>query len=503
MNLLGRLQKGLLTLSLALLVAFFSIIKLPQVALSYTQSLIAPISRPQGEFLPAGHPRGEREPTTSDWPMYNYDPQGTRYNTKEHLLSPGNVGNLKVQWQFPTSGQVTGTPAVFNNRIYFGDFSGGFYSVDAQTGNQVWKAQVAASVTASALVTPQRIIFGDLAGFIYGLDPETGAVAWKIRPNNHPEAAIFGSGTIVGKHVAIGVASIEELTAASPNYPCCSSRGSVLLLNPTDGKVIWQTYTVSDDEVSNGSSGASVWSTPTYDEELGLIYVTTGNNFSTPTTNTSDAFIALDAKTGSIVWKNQRVPDDTWNYNYPISSEHPDSDFGDSPQIYRLRNGQKVVGAGEKNGFYFVLDAATGKLLNQKQFEPTSGEFGGLFADSAVARGVVYANGSNWPDSNALPIDGSVIAFTGDGKKELWRFSTPSSANISGVAVANGVVYFQSTQNGNLYALDAETGAQLGAFQIGGGTSGPAVSRGHVYIGTGPFALTDVLPGSVLAFTLD
>jgi outer membrane protein assembly factor BamB len=96
-----------------------------------------------------------------------------------------------------------------------------------------------------------------------------------------------------------------------------------------------------------------------------------------------------------------------------------------------------------------------------------------------------------------------VIAFTGDGKKELWRFSTPSSANISGVAVANGVVYFQSTQNGNLYALDAATGAQLGVFQIGGGTSGPAISRGHVYVGTGPLALTDVLPGSVLALSLD
>ena len=484
----GNLRKVLITISLALLIAFLSVLKLPQVALSRVQY------------------SGDWEQKTFDWSMYNYDPHGTRYNTNERLLAANNVGNLKMQWTFTTPTPVTATPSVFEDRVYFGDLSGEFYAVDANTGKQVWKTQVTASVSASALVTPRRVIFGDLAGFIYGLERQTGAVVWKIRPNNYPQAAIWGSGTTIGRYVALGVASNEETAAADPNYDCCSSRGSVVLLDPEDGSLVWQTYTVSESEAAGGSSGASIWSTPTYDEALNLIYVTTGNNFSTPTTDTSDAIIALDARTGKVVWKNQRVADDSWTYRYGNPSpEHPDFDFGDSPQVYRLSNGHYVVGAGNKSGFYFVLDAATGKLLKQNQFE-VGGPFGGLFADTAVARGVVYANTINWPNPPTLPGDGSLVAFTGDATKELWRFNTPGSPNQSGVAVANGVVYFQSLVNGNLYALDAKTGTQLGVFQTGVSASGPAVSRGHVYVGTGdPTYIQNTSsnkPGSVVAFGL-
>ena len=156
----------------------------------------------------------------------------------------------------------------------------------------------------------------------------------------------------------IGVASNEEPEAATEGYPCCSSMGAVLLIDPVKGKILWQTNTISPAELAAGSSGATVWSTPTYDAQLNLIFVTTGNNFSDPATSNSDAIIALNAKTGAIVWRNQRFHDDVWNYTYPTSSEHPDFDFGDSPQVYKLSDGTKVVGAGQKSGFYHVLDAA-------------------------------------------------------------------------------------------------------------------------------------------------
>jgi glucose dehydrogenase len=60
------------------------------------------------------------------------------------------------------------------------------------------------------------------------------------------------------------------------------------------------------------------------------------------------------------VWSNQRTEGDLWNLRFPFSSENPDFDFGDSAQVYTLSNGRKVVGAGQKSGFYHVLDAATG-----------------------------------------------------------------------------------------------------------------------------------------------
>jgi polyvinyl alcohol dehydrogenase (cytochrome) len=187
---------------------------------------------------------------------------------------------------------------------------------------------------------------------------------------------------------------------------------------------------------------------------------------------------------------------------FPHGPEHPDYDIGDSPQIYRLPNGQKVVGAGQKSGFFHVLDAATGALVALDQFVPGS-PGGGLFSDSAVVDGIVYANGSDWPQVvGPPPTMGSLVAFRGDTLEELWRFDVPGTANISGVAVANGVVYFEST-NGNLYALDATTGAALATLPIGAYASGPAIDRGRVFAGTGN-AYTLIFtgtpaPGSIVA----
>lgn len=430
--------------------------------------------------------------------MFNHDVQGSRYNDKEHKLGPANAGQLATKWSFTTPAPVSGTPAVTGCRVYAGDFSGRFYALDAQTGGVHWQAQAAGPVSGSALVEKNRVIFGDLAGFIYGLDKDTGAIAWQVRPNSHPWAAIYGSATPIGKYVAIGVSSNEWFApSVVPGYPCCSFRGSVVLLDPKDGSIVWQTYFITPAESANGSSGAPVWSTPTYDKDLGLIFVTTGNNYNDPPTGLSDSIIALNAETGAIVWANQRYANDSWNVLFPPFPPHPDYDIGDSAQIYRLPNGRKVVGAGQKSGFYHVLDALTGQVVNQRQFE-VAGQFalGGLFADSAVADGVVCANGGNWP------FFGDVIAFNGGATQELWRFNTPGGADLSGVAVANGVVYFSST-DGKLYALRASNGAPLAQLAFGAHTSGPSVSDGRVYVGAGDsisyFFFGVPTPGSIVA----
>jgi polyvinyl alcohol dehydrogenase (cytochrome) len=305
------------------------------------------------------------------------------------------------------------------------------------------------------------------------------------------------------------VASNEEFAAANPSYPCCSTRGSLLLLDPRTGHVIWQTYTVTDAQRASGASGASIWSTPSYDAASKLIYATTGNNFSDPMTVTSDALMAFDAQTGAIRWTNQRTPDDTWNYRYTYTPGHVDADFGDSPQVYLLPGGRKVVGAGQKSGFYHVVDAATGALINQIQVEP-GGTLGGLFSDTAVAEGTVYANGLNWPGFASNPADavgGDLIAIAGDGSHELWRFPTPGSPDAGAVAVANGVVYFISSFSGVLYALDSSTGAPLAGVPLGPipGTSsfdGPSVVNGQVFAGKGLNFGGNSFPGAIIALGL-
>jgi polyvinyl alcohol dehydrogenase (cytochrome) len=436
----------------------------------------------------------------ADWPMYNHDVRGTRHNRAESVLNPHTVAGLHVKWTFPTQGIVNSTPAVAGDVVYAGDNSGAFYSL-GRDGTLLWEQHVGAAITASALVMGDRVLFGDQAGFIHGLDRHSGAILWSVQPNPHPEAAIYGSPTPVGRRVAIGISSNEEAAAGNPGYPCCTFRGSVALLDPADGTVGWQHYFITEAQSKAGASGVGVWATPTYDRDSGLLYVTTGNNYTTPTTGNENAIVALDARSGDVVWVNQRTPDDSWNFRYPISPGHIDADFGDSAQIYWAA-GRKVVGAGQKTGFYFVLDAATGKLINQLQVEP-DGPLGGLFADTAVAGDVVYANGTNWPnaDSGGPPIAGDLIAIAGDGSRELWRSTAPASPDLSGVAVAGGVVYFQSLFNGNLYALDQGSGKVLAQVAIGQAASGPSVSRGQIYVGTGNF-LNAPGPASILALGL-
>ena len=461
----------------------------------------------------------------SDWPMYNHDPRGTRWNRAEHRLGRGSVPELRRQWRFQTDGAVAGTPAVVDGITFAVDSTGTAYAL-TENGREIWRSTVEVStdigpkVTASPLVSEGLVIFGDQAGFVHGLDAETGRERWSVRPNPHPGAVIFSSATPVefetngrGRHaIAVGVSSVEELYAIFADYRCCTFRGSVALIDPEDGDVIWQRYLVDEPEAnsdeSSGPSGAPVWSTPTFDRQSETIYVTTGNNYSLPATDTSDAIVALRAETGRVRWVNQRTENDIANATTPPEDpEHPDYDFGDSPQIYRV-GGRKVVGAGQKSGLYHALGADRGGLINEIRVAPGGG-LGGLFADSAVAESTIYANGTDWPFvyAGGEPRSGSLSAISGDGSRILWHVET-EKPNLSGVAVANDVVYFQSL-DGFLYALDTSSGALLARERTGGQFGGPAISRGRIYLGTGdmlssffnPFHSPG--PGSVVALGVD
>ncbi|MCW3095413.1 MAG: hypothetical protein JWL77_1031 [Chthonomonadaceae bacterium] len=408
-----------------------------------------------------------------DWPMFGHDPLGTRYNTGERRLGPGNVAKLRILWKFTTPAVVAGTPAVVGNTVFDGDAAGTIYALKSNDGRLLWKTTIpGASFTASPIVLRGRVVLGSKSnGVIYGLDRDTGSVLWQIKPNAFGRPAIWGSGTQVGEFVAIGVASNDE----GPPPPFVS-RGSLVLLDPQNGRVIWQTFMISDAQAAAGSSGVSIWTTPVFDAESNTIYVGTGNNFTEPATNNSDAIVAFDARTGAIKWVNQRTANDTWT---PVFRTGPDFDFGDSPQLYRLPDGRKVVGDGQKSGFYHVLDAMTGEVIHFQQFLPGS-TLGGLYTDSAVANGIVFAPGN---DQTVSPPRSVLIAMTGDGTTELWRFET-TGPEANGVAVANDVIYFKPSSDPNLYAFDI-AGNKLAAIAVGGSNSGVAVARGRVFLGLG------------------
>src|SRR5262245_55641643 len=125
-------------------------------------------SVPSGADVVSGDPK--------DWPMYNHDPEGSRYNSAETRLGPDNVSKLGVVWRFETPGAIAGTPAVVNDVVYAADSTGTVYAVN-RDGQELWQTHLPVSspfpisLTASPLVTNRTLIIGDLTGQIHGLDP--------------------------------------------------------------------------------------------------------------------------------------------------------------------------------------------------------------------------------------------------------------------------------------------------------------------------------------------
>jgi len=383
---------------------------------------------------------------------------------------------------------------VSGDTVFAGDTKGNVFALRSDDGAVRWQTPiVGASFTATATVMRGRVVIGDKnTGTIYGLNKGNGRVLWQVRPNPFGRPAVWGSGPQVGKYLAIGIASNDE----GPPPPFLS-RGSLILLDPQDGRVVWQTFTITPAQAAMGASGVSIWTTPVYDEETNTLYAGTGNNFNEPATGASDAVIAFDASSGAILWVNQRTAADTWTPRFPTG---PDFDFGDSPQLYRLPDGRKVVGAGQKSGAYHVFDAATGAVIHSQQFVPGS-TLGGLYTDSAVAGGMVFAPGNIRVPGT--PARCALVAISGDGTRELWRFET-AGPEANGAAVANGVVYFKPSSDPNLYAFEMSSGLMLTAVNVGGSNSGPSVSNGRLFLGTGNIlaGFNFNIPGEVVAVGL-
>jgi outer membrane protein assembly factor BamB len=245
--------------------------------------------------------------------MNGYDPRGSRDNSLGYTLSPSSVGEVGVTWSFPTPAPVAGTPPVFRDEVFDGDKTGNFYAIDRNTGSLLWRANVGVALTDSPVATPQGVVvFGDNTGNVWGLNGRTAATLWKTHPSNDagPYTSIWGSPIQVGSDVVIGTASNEEGAIGIKTY---LANGSVVLLNPQNGNILWQTYVIQLAAYATGWRGASVWCTPTYDNRTNTIYVTTGNYFAHGTSadpGVEDATIAVDASTGSMKWADELVEGD-------------------------------------------------------------------------------------------------------------------------------------------------------------------------------------------------
>jgi polyvinyl alcohol dehydrogenase (cytochrome) len=351
----------------------------------------------------------------ASWNGWSPTPDNARYQTAERgRLRAEQVPNLELAWAYGFAGDVTAfaAPTVIDGHVFVGSAGGLVQALDAESGCLKWAFQAAGPVRAAPLATEidgrRMLLFGDLTGWYYALDAAAGSVVWKARIETHDSTRLTGTAAVHDGVAYVPVSSWEESRAGDPDYACCTFRGSVVAVRVRDGALLWQTYMTEPPRElgKNGSglplygpSGAAIWSTPTVDAARGLLYVTTGDNYTEPPTPTSDAVVALALADGRIAWMKQTTPNDAYNSscgrdhrsNCPFESG-PDFDYG-SPAIL-LQGGQRLL-AGQKSGIVYALDAAKqGEILWQTRVGE-GGLNGGVQWGMATDGEYVYATTSD------------------------------------------------------------------------------------------------------------
>jgi polyvinyl alcohol dehydrogenase (cytochrome) len=304
------------------------------------------------------------------WKLGGQNVENTRYQAAETKIGVANANTLAVKWALSTEGDVSATPAVDGQAVYFPDWRGYLYAADRNTGQILWKTAIqdytgvpaqgppeqgsmpGGVVRATPVVIGDLLIMGDQGGRlaqgakVFAVNRKTGALVWMTQVQGNgadgSDASFGAQFAMVTQPVIVdannpnvayvGTAGWEEAMAALiPGYQCCSFRGTVVALNTQTGAVLWRTYTTP-----GGYSGAGVWgSSGSLDASRKTLYVTTGNNYSVPAevgdciaaagtdedeqracldpANHVDSILAINIQTGAIRWAMQALPFDTWN----------------------------------------------------------------------------------------------------------------------------------------------------------------------------------------------
>jgi polyvinyl alcohol dehydrogenase (cytochrome) len=486
------------------------------------------------------------------WNGWSPLPTNTRYQHAAAAgLTPDQVPRLTLAWAFGFDGDVNAfaPPAVLDEQLFVGSAGGLVYALQAETGCIQWQYQADAPVRTAMVVAPleaarHAVLFGDQAGGFYAVEAETGRELWRRRPEQHESTKLTGAPLAHDGIVYVPVASWEESRPLNPEYECCTFRGSVVALRIADGTEVWKSFLVT--EVPRmigvtetgarrfGPSGAGTWSAPTLDVERGVLYVTTGNNYTGMTAH-SDAVVALTLDDGAIAWSTQLTPGDEFNLYCRQREGCPgmDYDIGASAVLDRS-GGRDMLIVGQKSGMVYGLDPGdAGTIVWQARVGEggiNGGVLWGLASDGENAYAAVSdlgrmprpdADAYDWRPTGVDPRKGGGLTALRirDGAKVWYAPPSPcdparpvcSPAQPAAVTAIPGVV-FSGAVDGHLRAFSTDDGRMIWEFDTArefatvngaagrGGSidgDGAVVAGGMVYITSG-YARNGGMPGNVL-----
>ncbi len=486
------------------------------------------------------------------WMGFGGNIEGTGFQPDDRAgLTVSEIPRLELLWAFafPDASEIRTKPTIVGKLALFGDQFGMVYAVDTNTGCVRWTFEADAGIRGAILVDIDDngrplAYFVDFRTNAYALDIDAGTVVWKERVGWHPEANNTGSPTLYKNRLFIPISSMEVVMGGDPSYECCTSSGAVAALDKGTGELLWYHRVIPGYPEEAGlnalgtqlwaPSGAPVWSSPTIDLSRGRIYVGTGENYTRPTTATSDAIIAIEMETGEIAWSFQGTESDAFTMactgfrnrqNCP-APPGPDHDFGMAPILVTREDGRDILVVGQKSGMVWALDPdAEGDVLWSTRVGKGSA-LGGIHWGMASDGHFAYAANADrdavvvdvHPDQEAAPGLYALDLMTGN---IVWSAPAPRDtceerqgcypANSAAPTVIPGAV-FAGGLDGHIRAYSTSDGQILWDFDTvqefetsngirGKGGSidgpGPVIANGLVFVNSG-YGQFGQIPGNLL-----
>lgn len=471
--------------------------------------------------------RGQRkQPLAADtlpsvaeqWTTYNGDFSGRRYSELREI-NAGNVSQLALAWKFPTKGlPLKGTPLVVDGTMYL-TAPDKVWALDAATGMQLWAwsrpCQGNHIANRGVAYLDGKVFFGTPDAHLVSLDAKTGKLLWDKEMADSK----------FGYYIATAPLAVKGKIIFGTSGDVADVPHSMRAVDPADGHELWRLNTIpepgepgfdtwpSAEAAAHG--GGPIWVTGTYDPALNLMFWGTGNPHPVLAGSVRQganlytcSILAIDPDTGKIKWFYQPSPHDTHDWDAVETPVLFDAGWrGKDGKLLQRR----LLAHGSRNGYFFILDRATGEHLLTSQFIPTDWAKGldakgqpvsdpqkeslpGGALVHAVANGVTnwyppsydpqtrlfYLNGQEgWSfwysalDAKGLPEDhqgGSAIdvsqksllvAMDTETGQVRWQREAGEARVQTGVLTTAGHLLFTADSLGNLLALDPADGKAL------------------------------------------
>lgn len=403
--------------------------------------------------------------------------QGQRHSNLNNINAK-TISKLVPVWSMSFGGEKQrgqqSQPLVHNGKMFVTASYSRIYAVDAKTGQKLWKYEhrlpegimpCCDVINRGAALYDNLVIFGTLDAQLVALDQNTGKVVWREKIDDYSAGYSYTAAPLIAEGLLLTGVSGGEFGVV----------GRVEARDPKTGKMVWTRPVVEGhmgykDGKENGISGttnatwpgetwktggAATWLGGTYDPKTGLAYFGTGNpgpwnsHVRKGDNLYSASTVAIDVKTGKIVWHYQNTPNDGWDYD------------GVNEFVTFDMDGKRMGAKADRNGFFYVNDATTGKLVNAFPF----------VKKVTWATGIDLKTGRpNFVDDNR---PGDPTAAGGDGSKGKAVFSAPGF-----LGGKNQMPMAYSPKTGLFYVPTNEWGMEIWNEPI-------TYKKGAAYLGAG------------------